>query len=249
MNPARPHRRLVALSALLLVTLLAGVGCGGRRVVTSPEVPRPTKPPARVHHVVERGQTLWRIARAYGVPIETIVAANDLADPTQIEVGQRLLIPGARELIRVAPAPSMVEGRNRETANAPRATSPAGPKTWLWPADGPITSRFGARRRNHRHQGLDIGAKTGSIVRASRAGQVTFAGTRGAYGRLVVIAHADGFSTWYAHNQSLAVRTGQRVRQGETIARVGRSGNASGPHVHFEIRRRGKALDPQLFLP
>ena len=84
---------------------------------------------------------------------------------------------------------------------------------------------------------------------AARSGRVVFSGRRGDYGLLVILEHDEGFSSWYAHNSRVLVESGQRVREGEVIAKSGRTGRASGTHLHFEIRHRGKPLDPLTFLP
>ena len=86
-------------------------------------------------------------------------------------------------------------------------------------------------------------------MRAARAGRVSYSGSgyRG-YGKLVILDHDDGYQTLYAHNRRLLVRTGQKVRPGEVIARVGGTGNATAPHLHFEIRKDGRPLDPAGFL-
>jgi len=234
--------------------LLALAGCAGRPLPQQ-STPAPSPPPqdeaeARgVRHLVQPGQTLWRIARVYGVPLEEIAAANGIEDPTRLNVGQRLLIPGARRVLDVPPAPQPLAGVTGPSP-PPRTPPPkAGAGGWGWPLDGPLSSSFGARRRHGRHHGIDISAPPGTPVHASRAGRVTFAGDRGAYGRLVVISHPGGFSSWYGHNSSLRVRVGEQVRKGQVIARSGRTGNASGPHLHFEIRRQGRALDPLTLLP
>lgn len=120
---------------------------------------------------------------------------------------------------------------------------------WRWPIDGPVTSRFGTREHGAWHNGLDIGAREGTAVLAALDGEVSFAGTQGNFGRLVVLDHGRGLTTWYAHLKSFEVQRGQKVRQGERVAESGSSGNARGPHLHFEVRRDGKPLDPLVVLP
>ena len=123
-------------------------------------------------------------------------------------------------------------------------------KGWKWPSlSRRITSPFGKRKSPGgigltNHKGIDIGAPYGSPVFASKGGTVSMAGWSGGYGNLVQINHGQGFSTRYAHNSTLLVSPGQRVRQGQTIALVGSTGNSTGPHIHFEIRRNGASLNP-----
>lgn len=115
---------------------------------------------------------------------------------------------------------------------------------------GKITSRFGERSsiRSSSHTGLDIAASSGTAIKAAASGTVTFAGYKGSYGYLVKIKCDNGYEMWYGHCSKLYVRNGQRVSAGEKIAAVGSTGNSTGPHLHFEIRKNGKALNPQKYM-
>ena len=122
--------------------------------------------------------------------------------------------------------------------------------SFIKPASGPVTSRFGSRyhpilKRRRMHTGVDIGAGHGSAIRAAGAGEVIFAGYRNGYGNTVLVDHGGGTVTLYAHCSSINVAVGQVVRQGQTIARVGSTGLATGPHLHFEVRRNGTPVNPQ----
>jgi murein DD-endopeptidase MepM/ murein hydrolase activator NlpD len=122
--------------------------------------------------------------------------------------------------------------------------------SFIKPADGPITSGFGSRyhpilHRTRMHTGIDIGAGYGSTIRAAGAGEVIFAGYRGGYGNCVIIDHGGGVSTLYGHCSALTVSEGQQVSQGQPIARVGSTGLATGPHLHFEVRHNGTPVDPR----
>jgi murein DD-endopeptidase MepM/ murein hydrolase activator NlpD len=117
---------------------------------------------------------------------------------------------------------------------------------------GRVSSFFGARKdplSGHRafHGGVDIVAKEGSPVKALAAGIVKFADRKGAYGRLVEIDHGDGLSTRYGHNKQLLVKSGQLVKKGEAIALLGSSGRSTGAHLHLEVRKNGRAVDPGLY--
>jgi murein DD-endopeptidase MepM/ murein hydrolase activator NlpD len=194
-----------------------------------------------VYHIVRPGQTLWRIARAYGVSMEELARANGIDDPTRVETGRPLYVPGATEVLNVPayPAPP-----------PPAALPQSVTGEWRWPVvHGKILSYFGAPRRNHKHAGIDIDGRRGQKVLASRAGLVSYSGnTMRGYGNTVVIDHGDGFHSLYAHNDRLLVKVGQRVERGQPIALVGRTGNASGDHCHFEIRREAVPVDPLLYL-
>ncbi len=124
----------------------------------------------------------------------------------------------------------------------------AGTGRFLWPVagGGRITSRYGMRGSRF-HAGVDIGASTGTAVLAADSGVVTYAGWAGAYGILVTIDHGNGYVTKYAHNSSVLVSVGQKVTKGSQIARVGSTGNSTGPHLHFEILRNGSTVNPLSF--
>lgn len=118
------------------------------------------------------------------------------------------------------------------------------------PISGTITSRFGnvSRVRSGAHTGLDIAAPTGTGIKASASGTVTFSGWKGSYGYMVVVSHENGVQTYYAHCSKLYVTAGQKVKQGQKVAAVGSTGNSTGSHLHLEIRVNGVAYNPQNYL-
>jgi murein DD-endopeptidase MepM/ murein hydrolase activator NlpD len=123
--------------------------------------------------------------------------------------------------------------------------------TYIIPYHGSITSRFGARIFRGRydfHTGIDFAGPKGSIIVASDGGTVTKAGWYGPYGYAVIINHGNGVQTLYGHTSKILVKVGQKVAQGEAIARVGSTGRSTGPHCHFEIRINGKAINPAKYL-
>jgi murein DD-endopeptidase MepM/ murein hydrolase activator NlpD len=123
------------------------------------------------------------------------------------------------------------------------------PISLAWPVDAPVGDPFGPRG-NRFHAGIDLVAFSGTPVAAAASGRVTYAGwLSGGWGNLVVVAHADGVRTMYAHLSSISARLGQRVSLGTRLGAVGASGDATGPHLHFEVRVRGAAVDPRLALP
>ena len=125
-----------------------------------------------------------------------------------------------------------------------RSVSAAG---LIWPVDAPVTSPFGWRW-GRMHEGIDLGAAYGTPIAAVAAGSVIYAGWLGGYGNLVVIDHGGGLSTAYGHQSQIAVSTGQSVGQGEIIGYVGSTGHSTGPHLHFEVRVNGEAVDPLGYL-
>lgn len=136
-----------------------------------------------------------------------------------------------------------------ELASLPACGALAGvASSFRWPAQGAVTSAFGARGPRP-HQGIDISGHYGRAVRAAAAGDVVFSGSKPGYGRVVILRHAGGIETVYAHNQDNFVRRGARVEQGQLIADMGASGTASGPHLHFEVRVGRRPIDPLGCLP
>jgi len=117
----------------------------------------------------------------------------------------------------------------------------------IWPVNGTVVSGFGWRW-GRMHEGIDISASSGTPIWAAAAGTVIHAGWLGGYGNLVVVDHGDGLATAYAHASAILVGVGQLVSQGETVSLVGSTGDSSGPHLHFEVRVNGVAVDPLLYL-
>jgi murein DD-endopeptidase MepM/ murein hydrolase activator NlpD len=192
--------------------------------------------------VVQAGESLRDIARRAGVPVEDLMEINGLGRADEVKAGQLVFVLDAG-----APA--------RASETSPGA-SPAGPATapgqavLSWPLAEPrLTSPFGLRE-GRVHEGIDLGAPIGTPIHAAQGGQVLYAGdaVRG-YGNMVVLLHAGDLLTVYAHNSVLLVKKGQAVQAGQEIARVGQSGRATVPHLHFEVRRGHLPADPLRFLP
>jgi lipoprotein NlpD len=211
--------------------------------------------PAACTHTVRRGESVGVIAARYRVPRAAVVAANHLADAHTLRTGQRLAIPGCRP-----PAPTAKDEPTVPSTSGSvlKRVGPLRVLTELvlarpdfrderialaWPIEGPVISTFGRRARGW-HAGIDISAELGSPILAAAPGTVLFSGWIRAYGQIVKIQHSDGLVTLYAHNTKNMVEEGESVEAGQVIATVGRSGDASGPHVHFEVRRDGKAYNP-----
>jgi peptidoglycan hydrolase-like protein with peptidoglycan-binding domain len=135
---------------------------------------------------------------------------------------------------------------------ASRGTTPVanGPVRLLRPVPGPIGDRFGAKREGgRRHTGVDFPVQAGTTVRAAGVGVVEFAGfNSGGYGNLVVVRHRLGYTTWYAHLSTILTRVGASVTGGTPLGYVGSTGHATGPHLHFELRRNAVPIDPLPYL-
>lgn len=201
----------------------------------------------KVYHRVRPGDTLSRISKAYGVGVQRIARANHVRDPARIEVGQRLLIPGAtRELPVDVITPRDINATAPHHGEFPRSD---GRRPFSWPIDaGTVSSGFGPRGK-HFHDGIDIAAPIGTGVFAAADGEVIYADKLSGYGNVLIIRHADGYATVYAHNRENRAREGARVRRGQLIATVGESGHTTGPNLHFEVRQDNIARNPIYFLP
>ncbi|MCA9509140.1 MAG: LysM peptidoglycan-binding domain-containing M23 family metallopeptidase [Myxococcota bacterium] len=222
-------------ASLVAACALAAAACSA-----PPPAPAPLER-AGTYHVVQRGENLFRIGQRYGVPAEVLREVNGIDDVTQLRVGQRLWIPAAG--IRAdGPPGSTLADRVRAEVRAEAGVD------FAWPLRGTVTSRYGRRRRGP-HEGIDIAAPRGTDVVAAEAGKVIHVGRMGDYGKLVVVKHSGNFRSVYAHLDRYHVREGSFVEKGERIAEVGRTGNASGPHLHFEIRELDRPRDPMLYLP
>ncbi len=124
---------------------------------------------------------------------------------------------------------------------------------WRRPANGRMSSRYGMRyhpvlRRRKLHTGDDIAASNGSSIKAAKGGRVLYSGWKKGYGNTVIIDHGDGVTTLYGHASKLDVKAGQPVKGGQDIAKVGSTGYSTGPHLHFEVRKNGKPLNPRPYL-
>lgn len=204
-------------------------------------------------HVVRPGETLYSLSRAYETDAYTLASANGLRSPYVIREGQRLRIPWRR----VAPASATGPAAPRPTAAATRRPAPKAvprpPRTsgdgFVWPVRGRVLSSFGAKSRGLHNDGINIAAPRGAPVRAAENGVVAYAGNelRG-FGNLLLIRHAGGWVTAYAHNDALLVERGDTVRRGQVIARVGSTGGVSTPQLHFELRKGKRAVDPRRYL-
>jgi lipoprotein NlpD len=211
----------------------------------------PGKDSAGVVHAVRRGQTLYRIARAYGVDPAELMAANGIADPRTLAVGQELFVPGAAEVLDVddpALPRKPASGESPPAAPEPRPAAEARLPPLGWPLRGVLYGRFGVRGGT-RHDGIDIAAPEGSPVLAAADGAVIYVGEQSGYGTVVILRHDRGLVTVYAHNAAVLVREGERVARGQAVAKVGQTGRTTGPHLHFEVREGTRPRDPLLYLP
>lgn len=198
-----------------------------------------------VYHIVERHQTLYRICKTYGVDIKEVAFLNSISDQNKILTGQQIFIPGAKEILKVEIYLEDVVTEFSERKDEKIAYKK---HDFIWPVKGQYFDMFEETEKK-RHHGIDIASSLGTPIQASESGLVLYSGStiRG-YGNLIILRHSEEFVTVYAHNQVNLVEEGVWVEKGQIIGKVGQTGRASGPHLHFEIRRKNKALDPLPYL-
>lgn len=226
-----------------------------------------------VYHHVKKGETLWRIARAYNIDPDEIARANNLPDTT-IEAGSALFIPNATAPVEITldtlpeirtpakPPPSPVQEKDLgpTRTDTPPATSTVTPaeKTpapppgssrprFIWPVEGTVSSKFGIYK-GMRHNGIKIDGKEGAPVLAAAAGTVTYAAPMKYFGETVIIRHNDTYSTVYSQLKERMANPGTAVRQGDRIGTLGK-GETGETLLYFEIRLKNRAKDPLRYLP
>ena len=202
-----------------------------------------------VYHTVGQGETLWRIAKTYGVELQEVAELNNIQNSRQIRDGQRIFIPGVARARKVEPY-FLPKGKGSSTQRRAREGKIRVEKgIFSWPLKGKILSPFGVRN-GRRHNGIDIKARKGVKIRASADSETVYSGNKiSEYGNMVILKHSDNFFTIYAHNSRNLARVSENVKSGDVIALVGNTGNASGYHLHFEIRSGKKRRNPLFFLP
>ena len=166
--------------------------------------------------------------------------------------------PGSIRRLVFAAAISLMYSSNISATNPASELGSQSTKqaSLVYPLMGPrASSDFGPRKhpinkkRQHHHDGVDLAAPRGAIIRSIAAGTVIYADPYGGYGNLIVVRHHSGFTSHYGHCETLKVRIGERIVAGEVIATVGSTGASTGPHLHFEIRQDGKPHSPEKYLP
>lgn len=197
-----------------------------------------------IYHTVQRGENLFRIGKAYDMTHQELARINHIQDLNQLRVGEKIFIPGATRQLPVEIITPLTVSFKRAIPSEPRDGSRP---VILWPVSGTVTSGFGARGESF-HDGIDISVPEGAPVHAVESGEVIYSDQLRGYGNMIILRHAGGIVSVYAHNRSNRVAEGRTVARGETIAEVGSTGRATAPHLHFEIRRDNVAEDPLLYL-
>ncbi len=230
---------------------------GQRLRITAPTVKRATKSRKKSNkkqHVstsiyrVKRGDSVYSIARKTGNSPKQIIRRNKLRKPYTIRVGQRLKISSSKSRVAVR---GKGRSKTRYASRHKKRTSPTNKKIksvgrWVWPAKGKIIRRF---TQNGTNKGVDISGRLGAPIYAAAGGRVVYQGSglRG-YGKLIIVKHNSDYLSAYAHCASILVKEGSRVKRGQRIATMGRTGT-SRVKLHFEIRQRGNPVNPLRYLP
>lgn len=231
-----------------------------QRVATPATQPRNQRFHLDTVHVVQPGDTLYSLSRRYGMSVADLAAANNMGRPYTISVDQRLRIPGGAQPVQnleraprqVASAPSRYPDQRQlsqkvveetlETQSLPEL-GPQAP--FAWPVRGPVLADFGEVRNGSRSDGINIAAPIGAPVRATADGEVVYRGSElDGYGNLLLVKHENGWVSAYAHTDAILVRKGDFVRQGQVIAKVGKSGSVDRPQLHFQLRKDLQPQDP-----
>ncbi len=225
---------------------------------------------------MKRGETAYSIAKAYKISLKTLADTNDIEDPSVLKEGTVLFIPGALYVIDdvmtyvkgtdlktaqdpVSPPPKTepqvkeeekgATPKNEETAVADEEMKQDQVRIFIWPVEGAIKTRFGRQPNKTFHNWIRIAAKEGAPVKAAAAGTVIFSSHLKDYGQTVIIRHKNDFTTVYTQLDKRYVKADQSVKQGEKIASAGVKDATGATYINFEIRIKGKASDPVLYLP
>ncbi len=198
-----------------------------------------------VHSQEEAEEVIAKIKEEKANELEEInIAMKEIYTQNKEETQNAIEVASATEVAEVSLEEKVVEQAKIKAATLD------GVYFAVKPITGHITSRFGAMEdiRDHAHKGMDIAAPNGTTIKAAANGTVTYAGYMGGYGNLVIISHGNGIQTYYGHCSKIYVSVGTQVAAGDSIAAVGSTGNSTGNHLHFEIRKNGAQINPQKYL-
>ncbi|MBI3702132.1 MAG: peptidoglycan DD-metalloendopeptidase family protein [Afipia sp.] len=246
--------------------------------MSSAPATRASGPMPSSNHVVNRGDTLNNIARRNHITVGQLAAANNMTTTTQLKIGQHIKVPGGQvaavaptetpRQAMVTPAgptkpvavaateqPQRAALANEKTAPEPAesavktADATNALPTFRWPARGRVVAGYGAKTNGKQNDGINIAVPEGTPVKAAEDGVVAYSGNElKGYGNLILVRHANGYVTAYAHASELMVKRGDSIKRGQVIAKSGQTGEVSSPQLHFEIRKGSAAVDPTQFL-
>jgi murein DD-endopeptidase MepM/ murein hydrolase activator NlpD len=232
--------------------------------VPAVSVPATTGP---LVHVVEPGETLMALSRKYHKSLAEIAKANKIPAGTMVKVGDRITIPGVHALQQQQPAaPQKVAAIPAAPATTPSANvlTPvaqhpepekakhdvtAAMPSFRWPVRGRVIAGFGPKPSGQQNDGINVAVPEGTPIKAADDGVVAYAGNElKTYGNLVLVRHANGYVTAYAHASEILVKRDDPVKRGQVIAKAGQTGTVAAPQLHFEIRKGSTPVDPAPFL-
>ncbi|MDO9515992.1 MAG: M23 family metallopeptidase [Syntrophales bacterium] len=227
-----------------------------------------------VYHSVKKGETLWRIARAYNCDPNEIARANNLPDTT-IEAGSALFIPNATEPVDITPDTPETQGtataakethrvqektlgpapadKPSTSTTTPEQDAPAPSRasyrhSFTWPVEGTVSSKFGTYK-GMRHNGIRIDGEEGVPVLAAADGTVIYSAPMKYFGETIIIKHNDTYSTVYSHLKTRVADMGSAVKKGQQIGTLGKEEKTGKSYLNFEIRYKNRAKDPLRYLP
>ncbi len=224
-------------------------------------------------HVVNRGDTLLRIARRNHVSVAELAKANSLDPSSKLKLGMKLTVPGAKtaavapatvamppatklaaatgdpeQKVRLASATTTPADVSAETPVKASEATGALP-TFRWPVRGKVITSYGAKTNGKANDGINLAVPEGTPVKAAEDGVVAYSGNElKGYGNLVLVRHSNGYVTAYAHASEVLVKRGDTIKRGQIIAKSGQSGEVGSPQLHFEIRKGSSPVDPLQFL-
>lgn len=255
-NMAGKTRRTMSSSRLLLIVVMLGAVIGFFNACTHVYTAR------GVYYRVRKGDSLAGIAKKYRIDLQELAEVNNIENVAEVKEGRSVYIPGvtpssfARIIEREGqlaqgPRPKKEPPKQKPEVQASVAPGPVievDHDRFRWPIEGELSSLFGMRH-GRRHDGIDIRAKKGTPVTAAADGEVAYSQRLRGYGNLILVKHDDDFFTVYAHNSVNLVKKGAKIKKGQVISKVGSTGRATGPHLHFEVREGTKSRNPLFFLP
>jgi LysM repeat protein len=200
-------------------------------------------PTTGVLHTVQEGDTVSGIARKYDTKGSEIIAYNGLNEDAKLSIGQKVIVPDGyiapQQAPQILPSSTRIADRDPDSGPTPEPALGVG-SGFVWPTVTKHISQY----FKWGHTGVDIDNRSRPAIYAADGGTVEFNGWLGGYGNLIIINHGGGVTTYYAHLDKFYVSKGQTVKKGAAIAQMGSTGRSTGPHLHFEVRKNGKPINP-----
>ncbi len=234
--------------------------------------------PTTAFHIVQKEDTVYSISRKYNVNLNSLAKLNNLKEPFTIVIGQKIILPASnideKQTTQKQPVNQQPQTNTKPTPSAPieveiqqsvfaqkkeetqekvnkiiARPAPLTSQKFMWPTQGKIISEFGIKTNGKRNDGINISAPIGTKVIAVENGLIAYAGNElKGLGNLIIIRHDKDYMTIYAHNNELKVKKGDRVKRGDIIATVGKTGRVTTPQLHFEIRQKTQSINPTALL-